>query len=135
MLPTSGGIHSLLTDLREDNHTIITAAGTTNATVQLFKSLYDDDTSSVNVISHDIDDTPFVYSYNSATRALVITGLAASTTRVIDIVYDVDAVDNSHFTSAITVVTYLWLIIIPLFALGSLVWLWWHPARERLSRA
>jgi hypothetical protein len=135
LLPFSGGIHSLLTDLREDNHTVTTASGTTNATVQLFKSLYDADISSVVVTSHDIDDTPSAYSYNTTTRALVITGLAASTTRIIDVVYDVDAIDNSYFASAITVVTYLWLILIPLFALGSLVWLWWHPVKERLSRA
>lgn len=135
LLPFSGAIHSLLTDLREDNHTITTAESTTNATIQLFKSLYDGDTSSIVFTSHDVDDSPMAYSYNSTTRALMITGLAASTSRVIDIVYDVDAVDNSYFSSAITVVTYLWLIIIPLFALGSLVWLWWHPVKERLSRA
>lgn len=135
VLPFTGATHALLTDLREDNHTITTDGASTTATVQLYKDLYDSDTSSVELVSHDIDDTPAVSSYNATTRALVITGLAVSTIRVIDVTYDVDAIDNSYFSTAITVVTYTWLIMIPLFALGSLVWLWWRPVKERLSRA
>jgi hypothetical protein len=133
LLPFTGAIHSLLTDLREDNHTIVTASSN-NATVQLFKELYDDDTSSIELASHDADDVPIVSSYNGTTRALVIAGLAEDTTRVIDVTYDIDAINNSYFSTALTVATYVWLIMIALFALGGLIWLWWHPVKDQLER-
>lgn len=134
LLPFTGAAHSLLSDLREDNFTVVTGAGVTTGTVQLFKELYDDDTSSIELLSHDVDDTPLYSSYNTTTRAIVITGLSANTTRTLDVTYDVDAIDNSYFSNATTVVTYIWLIMIPLFALGCLIWLWWGPVKERLSR-
>jgi len=132
LLPFTGAIHSLLTDLCEDNQTVTTASST-NATVQLFDELYDDDTSSIELLSHDSDDIPIVSSYNGTTRALIIAGLAEDTTRVIDVTYDVDAINNSYFTTAITVATYIWLIMIALFALGGLIWLWWHPVKEGME--
>jgi len=127
-------MHSLLTDLREDNFTVSTATGTSNTTVQLFKELYEDDVFSIHLLSDDVDDIPLYHSYNSTTRALLVIGLADNTTRTLDVTYDVDAINNSYFATATMTITYIWLIIIPLFALGSLVWLWWTPVKERLSR-
>ena len=135
LLPFTGAVHSLLTDLREDTFTVDTSGGTTNTTVQLFKTLYDGDTSSIALASHDSDDIPLFHSYNATTRSLAITGFAANTTRSVDVTYDVDAIGNTYFATALTTVTYLWLIIIGLFAIGSLVWLWAGPVKERLSRA
>ena len=133
LLPFTGAIHALLTDLREDNYTVTTAASA-NASVQLFKELYDGDTSSIELLSHDADDEPVTSSYNGTTRALVVAGLAQDTTRVLDVTYDIDAINNSYFATALTVATYIWLIMIALFALGGLIWLWWQPAKEQMER-
>jgi len=111
----------------------VTTAGVSNSTVQLFKPLYDNDTSSIEIISHDIDDVPIYSSYNSTTRALLIIGLAENTTRVIDVTYDVDAINNTYISTALTVATYIWLIMIALFALGGLIWLWWGPVKDKLG--
>jgi hypothetical protein len=132
LLPFTGAVHSLLTDLRDDKFTIETT-GNTSASVQLYKPIYEDDTSSIEMVSHDTGDAPVYSSYNATNRQLTIEGLAPTATRVIDVTYDVDAINNSSFSTAITVTTYIWLVMIALFALGGLVWLWWHPVKERME--
>jgi hypothetical protein len=132
LLPFTGAIHSLLTDLRDD-HFIITTDNTSTASVQLFKNIYEDDTSSIVLLSHDASDVPVWDSYNGTTRALVISGLALNSARVIDVTYDVDAINNNYFAQALTVATYVWLVMIALFAIGGLVWLWWHPVKDKVE--
>lgn len=133
LLPFTGAVHSLLTDLKQDSFSITTAS-TSNTTVQLYKPLYDNDTSSIVFVSHDIDDSPIASTYNSTSRALLVLGMAENTTRLIDVTYEIDAINNTAFATAVTVVTYLWLIMIALFAMGGLIWLWWNPVRDKLEK-
>lgn len=130
----TGAAHALLTDLKEDIFTITTAVGSDNSTVQLYKKLYENDTSSIEFVSHDTGDIPLASTYNSTTRSLLILGLAENITRSIDVTYEIDAIDNTSFTTALTALTFIWLIMIPLFALGGLIWLWWGPVKDKLSR-
>ena len=88
MLPITAAQHAFRTEVKEDKFTVITGAGVASANVQLVKPLYDNDTSSILFLSNDIDDSPVVSSYNSTTRALLVGGLAASTTRTLDVNYE-----------------------------------------------
>jgi len=65
--------------------------GTDNATVYLGRALYNDDTQSVTGISsNETSDSPSAYSYNSVSRALVVSGLVSSN-RTLEVEFDIDA--------------------------------------------
>jgi hypothetical protein len=134
LLPFTGAIHSLLTDIKEDKFTITTAAAATNSTIQLYKPLYDDDISSIEFVSHDTDDALIASTYNSTSRELLVLGFAAGTSRSIDVSYEIDAINNTYFSTAITVATFIWLIMIAVFAVGGLIWLWWGPVKDKLEK-
>ena len=133
ILPMTGAQYALLTDLREDNFTVTTDNATTTGTVQLVKDIYDDDVTTITLSSDDVDDSPLYSSYNATSRALIVSGLAVSTARTLTVGYDVDAINSSAFSSALTVGGYPWLIMIVLFPLGGLIWLWAGPVKRKLT--
>ena len=122
LLPFTTGPHSFQTDLKEDSFTVITA-DTTNATVQLYKELYDDDMSSIGILSRDTDDIPLASSYNGTTRALVIIGLAANTTRAIDVTYEIDALGGNAVIGTLLDMFPFFLIAICLMFIGGAIYL------------
>lgn len=124
LLPITQGIYDFQTDQREDNFTVTTGA-VTNTTVQLFTTLYDNDTSTIEILSHDSDDSPLYNSYNTTTRALLITGLAENTTRTIDVTYDVNALgDSSGISTFVGYLAYIWIIIWVAFPIAALIAIW-----------
>jgi hypothetical protein len=122
LLPFTTGPHSFQTDLKEDSFTVVTA-DTNNATVQLYKALYDDDMSSIGILSRDTDDIPLASSYNGTTRALVIIGLAANTTRAIDVTYEIDALGGNAVIGTILDMFPFFLIAICLMFIGGAIYL------------
>lgn len=95
MLPTTSAAYDFKTDLREDDHTVITGVADTTANLTLFKAVYDNDTSTIDITSNDSDDIPLMVSYNVTNRLLDISGLAVSTDRTITITYDIDALEGN----------------------------------------
>lgn len=124
IIPFTDAAHGFKTDVRIEEFTVTTGAST-NATVQLFKDLYLDDTSSIDLDSHSLNDAPLLSSYNITTRAAVITGLAGNLTRQIDVSYDIDALhDNPGVAILIGLVPMLWVLIAVVFPLAGLFALW-----------
>ena len=122
MLPVTEGIYDFRTDVREDKFTVLTAAGVSNSTVQLFTDIYDNDTSTIDLSSNDGDDTPTYSSYNSTTRNLVVIGLSANTTRTLSVFYDIDALTESAAVGNLLDMTdMLWLLIIIAFPGAAIV--------------
>lgn len=95
LLPVSDSVYAFRTDLRTDRITVETLAAVTTGNVTLFKAVYDDDVSTIDIISSDSDDSPLYSSYNATTRLLDFSGLAASTNRTISVSYDIDAIEGS----------------------------------------
>ena len=125
ILPFTEAGHAFKTDLREDNFTVNTAVAVTSANVQLFKTLYTNDTSSIDLYSHDIDDMPLVSSYNVTTRALLISGLAGNTTRTIDVNYDVDALSGIPVLSTlIDKFPFIWILMTLCLPIVGLMIIW-----------
>ena len=125
LLPVSDGVYDYRTDLREDNFTVITGAGTDNSTIQLFKSLYDDDTSTIDLLSHDADDSPYLSSYNTTTRALVVAGLGENITRIIDVTYDIEADNMSGGISGfLDILPWIWILIWVAFPAAAVIAIW-----------
>jgi len=95
LLPVSSATYDFRTDLKEDRFTVQTSAGVTTGNATLFKGVYDNDTSTVDISSSDSDDSPLLSSYNSTTRLLSFSGLAASTNRTITVNYDTSALPGA----------------------------------------
>jgi hypothetical protein len=95
-----------------------TLAAVTTGNVTLFRAVYDDYVSTIDITSSDSDDEPLYSSYNSTTRLLVFSGLAASTNRTISVNYDIDAIPES--TAINTLLDYAvwiyWILVIGLIA-------------------
>ena len=131
LLPLSEGSYDFRTDLRYDSFTVATAVGTTNATIQLSTEIYDDDTSTLDIDSNDVDDTPLFYSYNGTTRALLVIGLADNTTRTLGVTYDIDALEAwGAIMTLADRIEWVWLIIIIGFAPAALVALFTHRRNQ-----
>ena len=126
ILPISESTYAFRTDLREDSFTVSTGVGETSSSVILFDNVYDDDTSTISIVSNDADDAPLYSSYNTSTRSLAFSGLAASTDRTIKVTYDVDALSgNSVFHTIMDQAPWLYILIVVVLPVGGLVAIWW----------
>jgi len=106
MLPVTEGIYDFITDVREDTFTVTTGVGSTNATVQLFKAIYDDDTNT---------------SYNATNRNLVVTGLSENITRTLTVNYDIDALSNSAAVATlVSKFDLIWLLVVIAFPAAAI---------------
>lgn len=124
ILPVTAGIYDFRTDIRTDNFAVTTAVGADNSTVQLFKDIYDDDASTVDISSDDVDDAPYWVSYNTTSRALLVAGLAANTTRTLSISYDKDAIGEGGITAFLGVLPLIWIIFWVAFPVAGLAAIW-----------
>lgn len=134
ILPFTEAAYDFKTDLRTDSFTVTTDNSTTNTTEQLFDYIYDDDVSTLSFMSDDTSDVPVYSSYNSTTRALVVAGLAVSTTRTLDVTYDISAFDSDPTDNLIDVFAIIWAILWVAFPIGAIVALWSGKVRDLLSR-
>jgi len=121
LVPFTAGPYAFKTDLREDVFTVSTGVGESEATVQLFKEVYDGDVSTIEIVSGDVDDVPLYSSYNVTTRALTISGLAVSTDRSVTVTYDVDALPGMSAIATMLDYTPFWLYLICLMFMGAAI--------------
>ena len=79
--------------------TVPTAGGVTTATLTLSDGVYDNDKSNVTLSSSNSNDTPVVSSASG--KNVVVTGLEASSTRIMNVTYGSTALDNYTGLAAI----------------------------------
>lgn len=123
MLPLTEMIYDFRTDQRADDFTVTTAAGVTTANVTLGKPVFDDDTQTISFSSNTTTDIPVVSSYNVTSRQLLIAGLTASTTRAVEVTYDIDALtgEGSAISSLMDRVPAVYLLIVIAFPIAATV--------------
>ena len=122
MLPISEAIYDYRTDLRTDTFSTVTAAAVTSANETLLESLYGGDTGSVTIVSDDAADAPLPNSYNATSQVLNITGLTASTTRELEVDYNVDSLQAHDSINTIAVrFPWIWLLLIIAFGPAALI--------------
>ena len=89
------GVLTGIQDVRSTSHTdafgsVTTAAAVTTANVTLVEDLFGDRTAEVTSVTSNLTtDIPLVYSYTAATNRLIISGLTASETRTLTVVYKI----------------------------------------------
>lgn len=121
LIPINSLVYTFRTDVTTNSFYVSTAVGTDNATVALTKAIYDDDTSTLTILSDLYTDVPVLVSYNTTTRATLFNGLTDNATRTISMSYDTDAVNNSSWDTILDFFPNLWLIFIICFDLAALV--------------
>lgn len=79
--------------------TVPTASGVTTATLTLTDGVYENDKANVTLSSSNANDVPVVSSASG--KSVVVTGLEASSTRIMNVAYASDALDNYTGLAAI----------------------------------
>ena len=121
LLPATEGIYDYRTDVRTDTFNITTAAGVTAANVTLHRPIFDADTNTLSYFSDNTADSPAFSDYDSVTRRLEVSGLAADDTRELDVLYDIDALAASlAINNFLNVLPFIWIIIIVAFPAAAL---------------
>lgn len=122
MLPFTSLSEDFRTDTRDDEYYYQTGVGETTGNVTLVKPIYDDDTTSVSIVSDVSADDPQYSSYNSTTQRLTFIGLAASENHTLTISYLVDAFDeNTTLNSLMDWFPFIWYLIIIAFAPAAFI--------------
>jgi hypothetical protein len=83
----SDGIKDFRTDLMTDSFVLSTNTTTSNGTVQLNNSLWENQISDTVLVSNISGDTPALLSYTPGNKNLLFNGLATNTTRLITVQY------------------------------------------------
>lgn len=120
-LPVTDAAYAFKTDTKTDTFSVSTGAGETTGNVTLFKTVYDDDTSTIELLSQGAGDEPIWTSYNTTTRALIITGLSENLTRSLSVTYDTTAAGT---TGAIATIidnfsTPIYILLVVLFPIAG----------------
>ena len=122
MLPMTEAIYDFRTDVREDNFTVPTGDISTNATVQLFTDIFEDDVSTIDLFSNLGTDNPTYSSYNATPRNLVVTDLTANTTRILTVFYDIDALRvHPAVHNLLDMIYFMWLLFLVGFPAAAIV--------------
>jgi len=106
-------------DYTEAHGVVTTAAGVTSANITLTQDLFMDRTSEVQSVTSNLtSDVPLSASYTSATNRLLVSGLVASETRTITVVYKIGRLDDYYAVemASRTLLTFLILGVIGLAA-------------------
>ena len=110
--------HDVQTDPQTDAFAaVVTGVGVTDADVVLTEDAWQDDAGRVTVTSDNVLDTPVSNTYTPATNTLNVTGLNASDTRTLTVVYDYDA--TTDFTGLGSIVGMSPLIIFVMLIFGG----------------
>jgi len=122
MLPITEGIYDFRTDVRDDNfYGIETGVGVTTSNVTLHTNIYDDDTETIDILSDESTDIPAYSAYDTGTRVLTVSGLAASGNRTLTVSYDIDALSASAAVSNfMDVVSWIWFILLVAFPAAAI---------------
>ncbi len=122
MLPITDAVYNFRTDVREDTFISATAAGDTTANVTLFKPVYLNDTSTIDLLSSLSSDTPTYSSYNITTRLLGVSGLTSNVSRTLTVDYDVDALNaSSALNTILDKIPWIWILMILSFPIAALI--------------
>lgn len=125
MLPLTDMVYDFRTNVETDTFTVTTGAGVTTDNQTLTTAIYDNDTDTITITSSISDDSPLYSSYNTTTRLLGYSGLAASTTRTITVTYDVESLGASTaLTTFIDRISWIWLLVIIAFPVAALLAVW-----------
>lgn len=121
LLPLTDAMYDFKTDRQEDSFSTSTAAGQTTANLTLSESVFDDDTTTIEITSDLSTDSPAWSSYNATSHSLLASGLTANTTRNLTLYYDVDALGGSDaIVNLADKMAWIWLLIIIAFIPAAL---------------
>ena len=121
MIPVTEAIYDYRTDVREDPFTVVTAPAVTTGNMTLIKPIYDNDTATTAFSSNNTNDSPLYAAYDTATRELQVSGLAANSTRLLTVSYDVDALSASAAVSTLMdYLSWIWFILLAGFPAAAI---------------
>lgn len=124
MLPYFDAAEALKVDTQTDYFSLETAVGQSTDNVVFSKALYDDDTTSILVVS-DLSTEGITWgSYNGTAQHLLISNMTENTTRTLTATYDIDALQNDAVANFVDALVWVWLLSAGAFAPTALAAIW-----------
>lgn len=124
LLPFTGASEDLKTDEHTDIFSIETSAGQTTDNIVFSEELYDDDTTSILVVS-DLSSEGITWgSYNASNQHLLISNMTANDTRTLTATYDIDALGSDSVATFVDALVWIWLLSAGAFAPTALAAIW-----------
>jgi len=124
LIPFTQSSEAIKTDQRDDIFSVVTAAAQTTDNIILSKALYDNDVTTITVISDSTDDAISWGSYNATGQQLLISGMDASNTRVLTATYDVNALNDPAIETLVDAFIWIWILSAVAFAPSGLASIW-----------
>ena len=121
MLPVTQAIYDFRTDLRTDTFSTDTAVAVTTANETLLTDLYNCDMGSIDIDSDLATDLPLPSSINCTNRVLLVSGLTANTSRILDITYAFNAItDHPSLGTLLGWFPFIWWLILVAFPMAAI---------------
>ncbi len=111
-----------------EQHDITTGVGENTTSVALTQALYSSTTANATVTSNITADAPIASSYTSSGHVLVVSGLSASNTRRLTIIYKYGTLGGYP---GVDTMASMWLIFLGLGVLGVVAGAIYSAFRER----
>lgn len=135
--PVSSSLHSMEYLTGTETGNVTTAAGETAGNITLSEDVYRDAVTSItDVSSTSISDVPYASAYDTTTGNLTVSGLAASTSRLISVDYRYDNADNpvglsSIISTTVIVIVLAFIFLLLLVPTGIVIQIWsWFRGSE-----
>lgn len=116
LLPLTESVQAFLVDIQTDYFSVATGVGETTANVVFSEPLYDDDTTSIDMLSDLNTDTVGWNTYNSTANRINLSGLTANASRTITASYEFDAINNTAIVAIANRLAWFWLLVCIAFA-------------------
>lgn len=120
LIPFIQAAEDLKTDQRTDYFNISTAVGITTSNITLGEALYDNDLTTIQIVSDLSTDSVVWASYNATDRHILISALTDNSTRTLTASYNVDALGSSAVSDFVDALVWIWLLSAAAFAPAAL---------------
>lgn len=118
LLPLTQAQYDFKTDQRTDSIGALTAVGVTSANITLGQAIFEDDTTTVTVLSDLTTELPVFMgaTYSGLNFSANVSGLTANASRTFTVTYDVDALSGwAGIVALVDRLAWIWLLLIIAF--------------------
>ena len=125
MVPVSEAVYDFRTDLKTDIFTSVTDVDETTDNLTLTNDVYNDDTSTLTILSSESSDVPALAAYGESNHTILVSGLSENTTRTLTVTYDIYSLPGWAGIDAIVSKTnFLWYLALIAFVPLALIAVW-----------
>jgi len=121
-LPFSEAVYDFRTDVKTDSLYSATDPGEATDNLTLTHEIYDDDSSTLSLLSSNSADIPVLSAYSPDSHSILVSGLSENSTRTLAVSYDIYALTGwSGIDTFVSRLGLFWILIIFSFVVCGFV--------------